>query len=74
MRLDGVRVLFDHPKILAEPGVQVQVNNAPETLEVRLIFVEFPWQIPFVKGVVVRSGVGLTETIKFVAKPAQPFE
>jgi len=40
----------------------VHENVAPATLEVNGILIGVPEQIVFVRGVVVRSGVGLTVT------------
>jgi hypothetical protein len=52
-----------NPITFPELGVVVQVNVAPGTLEVRIIFVVPPLHIEADNGVVVRLGIGFTVTL-----------
>jgi len=71
MLVPGVMLLLN-PLIFPDPGVQVQENKVPATFEIRLMAVLESLQIDLLKGVVERSGTGLTITIKFVRGPGHP--
>jgi hypothetical protein len=54
--------LFDHPVTLPEEGVQVHVNDVPETFDVRFTAVEVLLQMVLEAGELERSGTGKTVT------------
>ncbi len=65
--------LFDHPVILADDGVAVQVNSVPVTFDVSVRFVAVLLQICMDNGTFDRLGVGNTVTTYGVMLPLHPF-
>jgi hypothetical protein len=62
MRVSGVVVLLEYPVRLPELAVQVHVNPVLSWLEVRIRFVEVLSQMDLTRGVLDRTGSGMTTT------------
>ena len=71
MELAGLVVLLENPVKFSEGDKAIQVNNVPETIEIKLIFVFELLQIRLCNGLVVKLGSESTVTA-FVIESLHP--